>query len=120
MNAGGPAGDQDRPMLLAMTGIVRRLRGLVAPDRVDFAVRGREVMALVGDNGAGKSTLIKIMSGAYIPDAGERRLAGEAFRFRSPKDAWSGGIATIYQDLALAGKMTVADRPFLGREIKWP
>ena len=125
MNAAGSAGDQDRPMLFEpmlfeMTGIIKRLGGLVALDRVDFAVRGGEVMALVGDNGAGKSTLIKTMSGAYIPDAGEMRMAGQAVHFRSPQDAWRGGIATIYQELALAGKMTVADNIFLGREIKRP
>ncbi len=68
-------------MLFEMTGIVKRFGGLVALDRVDFAVREGEVMALVGDNGAGKSTLIKTMSGAYIPDAGEIRMAGEPVRF---------------------------------------
>ena len=75
-------------MLFEMTGIVKRFGGLVALDRVDFAVREGEVMALVGDNGAGKSTLIKTMSGAYIPDAGEIRMAGQPVRFRSPQDAW--------------------------------
>ena len=104
-------------LLFEMTGIIKRFGGLVALDRVDFAVREGEVMALVGDNGAGKSTLIKTMSGAYIPDAGEMRMAGQAVHFRSPQDAWRGGIATIYQELALAGKMTVADNIFLGREI---
>jgi ABC-type sugar transport system ATPase subunit len=107
-------------LLFEMTGIVKRFGGLVALDRVDFAVREGEVMALVGDNGAGKSTLIKTMSGAYIPDAGEIRMAGQPVRFRSPQDAWQGGIATIYQELALAGKMTVADNIFLGREIRRP
>src|SRR3954454_5696139 len=114
MNAAGPAGDQDRPMLLEMTGIVKRFGGLVALDRVDFAVRGGEVMALVGDNGAGKSTLIKIMSGSYIPDAGEIRMAGEAVRFRSPQDAWNGGIETVYQEMAAGGQITGPGNIFPG------
>jgi ABC-type sugar transport system ATPase subunit len=107
-------------MLFEMTGITKRFGGLVALDRVDFSVREAEVMAIVGDNGAGKSTLIKTMSGAHAPDDGVIRMAGAAVRFRSPQDAWRSGIATIYQELALAGKMTVADNIFLGREIRRP
>ena len=60
------------------------------------------------------------MSVAYMPDAGEMRMAGQTVHFRSPQDAWRGGIATIYQELALAGKMTVADNIFLGRELRRP
>ena len=107
-------------ILLDMKGIAKRFGGLTALDDVDFAVRAGEVMAVVGDNGAGKSTLIKTVSGAYEPDAGLIRFAGKPVRFRSPQDAWSIGIATIYQELALAGKMSVAENIFLGRELKRP
>jgi ABC-type sugar transport system ATPase subunit len=107
-------------MVFRMTGIVKRFGGLVALDHVDFEVLGGEVMALVGDNGAGKSTLIKTMSGAYAPDEGAMEMEGRQVHFRSPQEAWDSGIATIYQELALAGKMTVVDNIFLGREIKKP
>ncbi|WP_404862605.1 ATP-binding cassette domain-containing protein [Georhizobium sp. MAB10] len=103
-----------------MSGIVKRFGGLVALDRVDFSVATGEVMALVGDNGAGKSTLIKTMSGAHVPDEGTIEMEGKLVHFRSPQEAWASGIATIYQELALAGKMTVVDNIFLGREIKKP
>ncbi|WP_224001127.1 ATP-binding cassette domain-containing protein [Aureimonas sp. SA4125] len=107
-------------MVFKMSGIVKRFGGLVALDHVDFVVATGEVMALVGDNGAGKSTLIKTMSGAHSPDAGTIEMEGRQVRFRSPQEAWESGIATIYQELALAGKMTVADNIFLGRELKRP
>ena len=103
---------------LTMNGIVKTFGGVVALGGVDFAVARGEVMALVGDNGAGKSTLIKILSGAYGADSGETHLGGERVEFRSPQDAWDRGIATIYQELALAGKMTIADNIFLGRELR--
>ncbi|WP_286165412.1 ATP-binding cassette domain-containing protein [Rhizobium sp. EC-SD404] len=103
-----------------MSGIVKRFGGLVALDRVDFSVAKGEVMALVGDNGAGKSTLIKTMSGAHVPDEGTIEMEGKLVHFRSPQEAWASGIATIYQELALAGKMTVVDNIFLGREIRKP
>ncbi|MBL8579855.1 MAG: sugar ABC transporter ATP-binding protein [Mesorhizobium sp.] len=107
-------------MVFRMTGIVKRFGGLIALDHVDFSVEPGEVMALVGDNGAGKSTLIKTMSGAHVPDEGMMEMEGKQVHFRSPQDAWSSGIATIYQELALAGKMNVVDNIFLGREIRKP
>ncbi|MEM8552445.1 MAG: ATP-binding cassette domain-containing protein [Pseudomonadota bacterium] len=105
---------------LSMRGVVKRFGGLLALDHVDFEVRRGEVMALVGDNGAGKSTLIKALAGAHAPDEGRIEIDGQAVRFASPEDAWRGGVATIFQELALAGKMTVADNIFLGREIVRP
>lgn len=107
-------------MVFKMSGIVKRFGGLTALDHVDFAVASGEVMALVGDNGAGKSTLIKTMSGAHTPDEGIIEMEGKEVHFRSPQEAWDSGIATIYQELALAGKMTVVDNIFLGRELKRP
>jgi ABC-type sugar transport system ATPase subunit len=104
--------------LLEMRGIVKRFGGLTALDHVDFAVRKGEVMALVGDNGAGKSTLIKTIAGAHTPDEGSIIFNGETVQMRNPQDAWSLGIATIYQELALAGKMDIADNIFLGRELR--
>jgi|TARA_R100000935_G_scaffold18953_1_gene36529 ABC-type sugar transport system ATPase subunit len=102
---------------LGMRGIVKRFGGVVALDSVDFELRRGEVMALVGDNGAGKSTLIKTLAGAHMPDEGVMTLDGEEVRFTSPQDAWRRGVATIFQELALAGKMTIADNIFLGREM---
>ena len=75
-----------------------------------------EILGVIGDNGAGKSTLIKALSGAVTPDHGEIRLAGEAVHFRSPMDARSAGIETVYQHLALSPALSIADNLFLGRE----
>lgn len=106
--------------LLELEGISKHFGGVTALDGVDFSVERGEVMALVGDNGAGKSTLIKVMAGAHEADAGRILIEGRERRFRSPQDAWAAGIATIFQELALAGKMNVPDNIFLGRELKRP
>ena len=75
-----------------------------------------QVTALVGDNGAGKSTLIKTISGIYQQDHGEIIWKGKPVRFHSPKDATDLGIATVYQDLALADNLDIVQNMFLGRE----
>lgn len=104
--------------ILEMQGIVKRFGGVTALDHVDFEVREGEVMALVGDNGAGKSTLIKTISGAHSPEEGTINFRGQEVKLKNPQDAWSFGIATIYQELALAGKMDITDNIFLGRELR--
>jgi D-xylose transport system ATP-binding protein len=75
-----------------------------------------EVTALVGDNGAGKSTMIKTISGIYEPDAGQVYWEGRSAHIRSPRDAAALGIATMYQDLALADNLDIVNNIFLGRE----
>ncbi len=101
---------------LEARGIGRRFGALEALVGVDLALEAAEVTALVGDNGAGKSTFIKIVAGAYPPTAGELLIEGRPVRLRSPQDAGVHGIATIYQELALAENLSVVENVFLGRE----
>ncbi|HEX2070335.1 MAG TPA: ATP-binding cassette domain-containing protein [Thermoleophilaceae bacterium] len=83
---------------------------------VDFEVRPREVVALVGDNGAGKSTLVKAIAGIHSIDAGRILFEGRPVKVSRPTDAVSLGIATVYQDLALCDNLDVVENLFLGRE----
>ena len=82
---------------------------------VDLEVRRGEIHALIGENGAGKSTLMKVLSGAHAPDAGTVTLAGKPYRPAAPRRRVEG-IAMIYQELALAPHLTVAENILLGRE----
>jgi fructose transport system ATP-binding protein len=102
------------------TGIVKRYGGVTALDGVDFELRAGEILAVIGDNGAGKTSLIKVLSGAIVPDEGTLELDGQPVRFRSPIDARRHGIETVYQELAVAPAMTIAENLFLGREIIKP
>ncbi|MDQ3698421.1 MAG: ATP-binding cassette domain-containing protein [Gemmatimonadota bacterium] len=97
-------------------GLVKRYGHVTALDGADFELRAGEILAVIGDNGAGKSSLIRALSGALIPDAGEMLLDGRPVRFRSPIDARRAGIETVYQDLAVAPAMSIAENLFLGRE----
>ena len=58
--------------ILQVKEIYKRFGGLVAVDHVSLDIYPGEVVGLLGDNGAGKSTLIKMISGAYKPDGGDR------------------------------------------------
>ena len=99
-------------------GLVKRYGQVTALDGADFELRAGEILAVIGDNGAGKSSLIKALSGATIPDAGEIQLDGKSIHFKSPMDARRVGIETVYQDLAVAPAMSIAENLFLGRELR--
>lgn len=103
--------------LLAGRGLGRRYGAVQALAGVDLDVHAGEVLAICGDNGAGKSTLIRMISGADTPSEGEIRLRGEAVRFASPQDALARGVATIYQDLALAPRLAIYQNVYMGAEL---
>jgi len=107
-------------IVMQAKGLVKRYGQVVALDGVDFELRAGEILAVIGDNGAGKSSLIKALSGATIPDEGEILLDGKPIHFKSPIDARRAGIETVYQDLAVAPAMTIAENLFLGRELRRP
>ncbi|GAA4997615.1 sugar ABC transporter ATP-binding protein [Streptomyces siamensis] len=102
--------------LLRIEGIRKTFPGVVALDSVDFDLRRGEVHVLLGENGAGKSTLIKMLSGAYHPDAGRVLVDGEEVRIHGAQDSERLGIATIYQEFNLVPDLTVAENIFLGRQ----
>src|SRR5690606_31095222 len=85
---------------------------------VDMHANEGEVLAICGDNGAGKSTLIKVISGAHSQTSGTLSLSGREVQWSSPHDALANGVATIYQDLALAPQLTVWQNVFVGAEIR--
>jgi simple sugar transport system ATP-binding protein len=85
---------------------------------VSLRVRQGEVTCVLGDNGAGKSTLIKIVAGLHDYTEGTMKLRGIVRQFSSPRVAQSFGIATVYQDLALAPLMSVWRNFFLANEIR--
>ena len=84
----------------------------------DLTVSRGEVVALVGDNGAGKSTLVSCVSGAVTPDSGTIRLGDAELQLGSVKAAMAAGIATVYQDLAMAPDLSIAENIFLSTEIR--
>jgi len=109
-----------QPLVMQTKSIVKRYGQVTALDGTDFELRAGEIMAIIGDNGAGKSSLIKTLSGASVPDEGEIFLDGKSVHFRSPIDARRAGIETVYQDLAVAPAMSIAENLFLGRELLKP
>ena len=103
--------------ILKLQSVSKEYGAVKALREVSLSVKEGETVALCGDNGAGKSTLIRLVSGAEVPTAGEIFLNGEQVHFTSPADALAKGVATIYQDLALAPRLQVYQNIFMGAEL---
>ena len=108
----------EKQPIIQARGLMKRYGTVIAMDGADFDLYPGEICAVIGDNGAGKSTLIKALSGAVVPDHGEVLVDGRPVNFKSPDDARSEGIETVYQNLALSPALSISDNMFLGREIR--
>lgn len=105
------------PVRVSMCGIRKTFGSIEALRGVDLDLMPGECLGLVGDNAAGKSTLTKILSGAYVPDAGTISIDGEPAVYSTPVEAQRKRIEMVYQDLSLCDTIDVAGNLFLGREI---
>lgn len=108
----------DATPVVEMQGIVKNFGPVRALRGVDLWLDQDEVLGLVGDNGAGKSTLMKVLTGVHQPDGGRIKFEGQPVQFDSPHDSREIGIEMVYQDLALAGNLSVDANIFLGREMR--
>jgi ribose transport system ATP-binding protein len=86
---------------------------------VDLSIGQGEVVGLVGQNGSGKSTLVKVLSGVYAPEPGGRLFVSgkEVPLPLLPGQASEIGLSFVYQNLALAGGLTVLENLTLGQRI---
>ena len=108
----------EKDSVLEMRHIYKTFPGVKALQNVDFTLKKGEIHALMGENGAGKSTLIKVLTGVEEFETGEIMIDGcdHTIINRSPQEAQSRGISTVYQEVNLCPNLTVAENLFIGRE----
>jgi ABC-type sugar transport system ATPase subunit len=114
--AAAPTSSDGHEPLLRLHGIGKNFGPVQALADIDLDIPAGQVTAIVGDNGAGKSTLIKTISGIWQPDHGQVFWMGRPVGLHTPREAAALGIATVYQDLALADNLDIVQNMFLGRE----
>jgi simple sugar transport system permease protein len=102
--------------VVALRDVTMTFQSVRALRNISIEAHAGKVLALLGDNGAGKSTLIKVLSGVYQPTSGSVEVDGHPVTLHSAHDARGAGISTVFQDLAVCDRMSIARNMVLGNE----
>jgi simple sugar transport system ATP-binding protein len=109
--------------LIELQRVTAHYGSVAALSRVSATVPAGEITCVLGENGSGKSTLVAVLSGLRRHDEGQLLLEGGPVHFSSPRQARAAGIATVWQDLAVAPLLSIWRNFFLGAEPTrgpWP
>lgn len=90
------------PVVLTITGLVKRFGDTVAVDGVDLEVHEGSFYGIVGPNGAGKTTTLSMVTGLVRPDAGSIRVHGV--------DVWSDPVRAKRSIGVLPDRLRLFDR----------
>jgi branched-chain amino acid transport system ATP-binding protein len=104
--------------LLAVDGVGKRFRGLLAVDNVSFRVAQGAIFAVIGPNGAGKTTLFNIIAGTFAPDGGSIAFAGERIDGLAPDEICRRGIGRTFQRVRPFPGLSVEDNVLIGAMLR--
>ncbi len=99
------AGGADQ-VLIDARGVLMQFGGLKALNNVDLQVRRGTIHGLIGPNGSGKSTMMNVLTGIYVPTAGELKFGERSLVGRTSSDIALSGIARTFQNVQLFGEMS--------------
>lgn len=108
-------GEQHPETLLSLHGVQKSFGSNLVLKNINFSLNKGEIRALVGENGADKSTCLGLLYGLHAPSSGEIRRDGNAVRILGPSHAQDIGIGCVFQELSLAGSLSIAENIFAGR-----
>jgi ABC-type branched-subunit amino acid transport system ATPase component/ABC-type branched-subunit amino acid transport system permease subunit len=100
--------------LLNAKGVLMQFGGLKALNNVDLSIQRGSIHGLIGPNGSGKSTMMNVLTGIYVPTAGEISFAGKSVVGRTSSDIALSGIARTFQNVQLFGEMTALQNVMVG------
>jgi branched-chain amino acid transport system ATP-binding protein len=115
----------DDEILVRARGVTKRFGGLVAVNDVDFDIPRKSIVSLIGPNGAGKTTFFNMITGAYVPTAGQIDFdghqivtqKGKKLRSRKPHEVTALGIGRTFQNIRLFGTMSALDNVRAGIHV---
>ena len=103
--------------LLSLDNIWKMFSGVSVLKGINFKLYPGEIHALLGGNGSGKSTTMKIISGAYQPNAGSISISGKKALVSSPKIAHSLGVYMVPQEPYIFPHLSVYENLAMGLDI---
>jgi branched-chain amino acid transport system permease protein len=100
--------------LLKVDSVLMQFGGLKALNNVDLSIKRGTIHGLIGPNGSGKSTMMNVLTGIYVPTAGNVLYAGESVVGKTSSDIALSGIARTFQNVQLFGEMTAIQNILVG------
>jgi branched-chain amino acid transport system ATP-binding protein len=104
--------------LLQLENVTQRFGGLVAVDRLDFAIEPGTIVAMIGPNGAGKSTVFNLITGIYAPSTGRIVFDGRTISGMKTSSIAAGGIARTFQNIRLFAFMSALENVMTGEHAR--
>jgi branched-chain amino acid transport system ATP-binding protein len=112
-------------LLVRARGVTKKFGGLTAVNNVDFDIPRGSIVSLIGPNGAGKTTFFNMITGYYIPTAGEITFDGRPVavvsrgkvRSKKPHEVTAMGIGRTFQNIRLFGAMSTLDNVRVGLNV---
>ena len=106
--------------LLEVQGVSKRFRGLLAVDKVSFAVEQGSIFAVIGPNGAGKTTLFNMIAGMLAPNQGSIAFAGARIDGLTPDAVCRRGVGRTFQLVRPFPALSVEDNVIVGALLHHP
>jgi len=100
--------------LLRVDSVLMQFGGLKALNNVDLSIKRGTIHGLIGPNGSGKSTMMNVLTGIYVPTAGNVLFADKSVVGRTSSDIALSGIARTFQNVQLFGEMTALQNIMVG------
>ncbi len=102
------------PNILNIESILMQFGGLKALNLVDISIKRGTVHGLIGPNGSGKSTMMNVLTGIYIPTAGDVKFENQSVVGKTSSEIALSGIARTFQNVQLFGEMTALENILVG------
>ena len=106
--------------ILIMQQVNKTFDRVVALSDVNFELKPKEILGLLGGNGAGKTTLMNVLYGLYRADSGKVILKEKPVTIQSPRDAIKHGIGMVHQHFLQINNYTVLENIILGTDVSHP
>lgn len=101
-------------VILETSKLTKRFGGVTAVKNLDIVVNEGEILGLIGPNGAGKSTVFSMVGGFQPPTGGKILFKGRDVTSMPAHEVARLGIARVFQQSLIFGKLSVADNVLVG------
>jgi branched-chain amino acid transport system ATP-binding protein len=100
--------------LLEVVNLTKSFGGLVAVNGMNFTVKDKEVLGIIGPNGSGKTTVLNLISGAFHPTSGSIHLDGQQISQKPAHFIARAGISRTFQLVRILPGLSVIDNVMAG------